>query len=120
MNQDIEILVTEVELSEDREHLIFHVRNNDDCGRLWSQLAGQALDRTEGRRPIPYNMPEDTPIGTTLEIEADTDQLLKVLAYLEIELKFCRFLAPGTTERIQNQIISCETSSIETLPFCNF
>lgn len=113
MKNTHEILVSEVEISQDRECLIFHTRDNDDCGRLWCQLAGQLLDVTEGRKSIPYNMPEDTPPGTTLEVEGDTDQLLKLLTYLEVELEYYRFLAQGTTEQIQKQIESAEDSNNE-------
>jgi len=94
MQNSPETLITDVELADDREHLIFHTKDNDDCNRLWSQLAGQLMDITEGRQSIPYNMPEDVPPGAILEIEGD----------LEIELKFYKFLAPGTTERIRKHI----------------
>lgn len=97
-------LIEKVEMTEDKEHLIFHTKDNDDCGRLWSQLAGQLLDVHEGRRSIPYNLPEDSPSGTRLEIEGDTDQLFKLLTYLEDELKFYRFLAPGAVKQIHDQL----------------
>ncbi len=100
----MQYLIEKVELAEDKEHLIFHTRDNDDCGRLWSQLAGQLLDVVEGRKSIPYNLPEESPPGNRLEIEGDTDQLFKVLTYLEVELKFYKFLAPGTTAEIQKQL----------------
>lgn len=117
MNQSLEILITKVELSDDREHLYLHTRNYEDCNRLWSQLAGQALDRTEGRRPIPYNIPEDPPESLVLDVESDTDKLVLVLQYLEIELKGRSFLSAGTTERIRKQITITEKSNIETAFF---
>lgn len=119
MKNSSEMLITDVVLSDDKEHIIFHTKDKSDSNRLWSQLAGQALDRTEGRRPIPYNMPEDFPVGTTLEVEADTDQIILLLEYLEIEMKDSRFLVPGTTERIRKQIESYEKSSTEGKSFSN-
>ena len=35
MNQDLEILISKVELSEDGEHLYLHTRNYKDCDCLW-------------------------------------------------------------------------------------
>lgn len=93
----------EVELTKDLEHLIFSAKDNPDCKRLWSQLAGQLLNPAEEGQKIYYNMPEDFPEGTTLEIEGDTDQLLLLLEFLEKQ-KEGKFLSSGTTEKIRNQL----------------
>jgi hypothetical protein len=116
MNQDLEILISKVELSEDREHLYLHTRNYKDCNCLWAQLAGQALDRTEGHKPILYNMPEEPPESLILEIEADTDQIVLLLKYLENDLKDQAFLPKGTTEHILEQIAHSEKSSYASSP----
>lgn len=104
MKQNIEVLISKIELSDDNEHLYLHTRNDKDCNCLWSQLAGQALDRTEGRKPILYNMPEDPPESLVIDIESDTDQLVLLLQYLENDLKDHAFVHPGTTELIRAQI----------------
>lgn len=104
MQNKLEVLITKVEISEDNEHLLFQTRNRKDCDCLWAQLAGQALDRTEGRKPILYNLPEDPPQELIIDVESDTEQLLLLLEYLEIELKDEAFLAEGTTDRIRKQI----------------
>lgn len=111
MNQDLEMLITEVKLSEDKEHLSLHTKSVKDCDCLWAQLAGQALDQTEGHQPILYNMPEEPPKSPVLVIEADTDQILLLLKYLENDLKDLAFLPKGTTESILEQIINSEKSS---------
>jgi hypothetical protein len=114
MKQNLELLILKVELSDDCEHLFLHTRNANDCGYLWSQLAGQALHRAEGHQPIRYNMPEDPPESPVLNIEADTDQIVLLLKYLEHDLKHLAFLPEGTTSRIEEQIASSEKSSIES------
>ncbi len=104
MERKPEILISRVELSEDGMHLSLHTRNDRDCNCLWSQLAGQAMNRTEGNQPILYNMPEEPPESLVLEIESSPDQLVLLLEHLEIDLKNDAFLAAGTTERIRQQI----------------
>lgn len=119
MKQDLEILVSKVELSDDAEHLYLHTRNYTDCDCLWAQLAGQARDHTEGHKPILYNMPEDPPEPPeplVLEIEADTDQIVLLLRYLENDLKDQAFLAEGTTEQILEQIAHSEKASYVSSP----
>ena len=84
-----------------------------------AQLAGQALDRTEGHKPILYNMPEEppeSPESPVLEIEADTDQIILLLKYLENDLKDQAFLPKGTTEHILEQIAHSEKSSYASSP----
>jgi len=103
MEQKPEILISKVELSEDGRHLSLYTRNDRDCNCLWSQLAGQAMDLTEGNQPILYNMPEEPPESLVLEIESSPDQLILLLEHLELELKNDAFLAAGTTERIRQQ-----------------
>lgn len=104
MKQNLEVLISQVELSDDCEHLYLYTRNSEDSNCLWSQLAGQALDCTEGRQPILYNMPEDPPESHVLDIESDPDQLILLLQYLENDMKDHAFLQPGTTEHIRAQI----------------
>lgn len=117
MQNKLEVLITKVEISEDKEHLLFHTRNRKDCDCLWAQLAGQALDRTEGRKPILYNLPEDPPQELIIDVESDTDQLLLLLEYLEIELKDEVFLAEGTTDSIRKKISNSEKSEVNPTPF---
>lgn len=102
--------IERVELSEDKEQLIFHTRDVSDCKRLWCQLYGQSRDRTDGHMPIPFDIQEDSPNDTTLDILIDTNRILNVLTYLEVELKFYNFLAPGTTAEIQKQLEVSEKS----------
>lgn len=104
MKHNLEVLISKIELSDDKEHLYLHTRNDKDCNCLWTQLAGQALDHTEGRQPILYNMPEDPPESRVLDIESDPDQLILLLHYLEYDMKDHAFLPPGTTELIRTQI----------------
>lgn len=122
MEQKPEILISRVELSEDGMHLSLYTRNDHDCNCLWGQLAGQAKDRTEGNKPILYNMPEEPPESLVLDIESTPDQLILLLEHLEIELKDDAFLAAGTTERIRQQIVFFGTKTQpatqqEVLPF---
>ncbi len=100
----MQYVVEKVELSADKERLIFHTKSVTNCKRLWSQLYGQLLDVTEGRKSVPYDIQEDIPSGTALEIEIDTDQIVKVLTYLEVESKFNNFLLSGTTEQVRKLI----------------
>ncbi len=93
-----------VELSDDKEHLYLHTRNFHDCSCIWGQLAGQALDRTSGRKPILYNIPEDTPESLLIDVESDSDQLILLLELLENEMKKYAIVPAGTTERIRKQI----------------
>lgn len=104
----MQYLVEKVELSDDKEQLIFHTRSVSDCRRLWSQLYGQSIDYTEGHKPIPFDIIEDFPNDTKLDILIDTNQILNVLNYLEVELKFHEFLAPGTAEQFRKQLESGE------------
>lgn len=71
-----------VKISEDKEQLIFHTRDVSDCKRLWSQLYGQSRDYTEGHNPIPFDIQENSPKDTTLDILINSDQILRVLTYL--------------------------------------
>lgn len=100
----MQYLVEKVELFLDKEQLIFYTRSVSDCRRLWSQLYGQSIDYTEGHKPIPFDIIEDFPNDTKLDILIDTDQILNVLNYIEVELQFYEFLAPGTTELFQKQL----------------
>lgn len=99
-----DILISKVELSDDNEHLYLHTRNFEDCGRVWSQLAGQALYATEGRKQILYNMPEDTPTSLVFDIESDPDQLILLLNYLESDFLKGAFLPKGIAQRVKQHI----------------
>jgi len=114
MKQDFEILISKVELSDDAEHLYLHTRNYQDCDCLWAQLFGQVRSRTEGHQPILYDMPGEPPVSLILEIEADTDQIVLLLRYLENDLKSQAFLAEGTTDRILEQISHLGKSSYQS------
>lgn len=108
MKQNTETLITNVELSEDREHLSLHTRNAKDCDSLWAQLVGQVKDRTEGRMPILYDIPANPPESPVLEVEIDTDQVVVLLKYLET----LRFLSEGTNERIHAQIARDQSAKV--------
>lgn len=121
MNKDIDTLISKAELSEDHTCLYLHTKNEEDCNCLWSQLSGQLRDNTEGRKPIQYTLiPENNPpesLVLELDFKKDLSQLVLLLKYLEFELKKFEFLSEGTTDSIQKQITSKESTTSNPNPF---
>ncbi len=107
-------IIAKIELSNDNEKLFFHTGDDKRCNSLWTQLAGQALYVTEGRKQILYDMPPDPPASNIIEIEGDADQLVALLEYLESDFLNGVFLPKGTAERIKQHISPDANASGQT------